>query len=36
MELTLPVGALEERRAEIARFYGDLFGWETAGFEVRS
>ncbi len=29
MELTLPVGALEERRAEIARFYGDLFGWEA-------
>jgi len=29
MELTLPPGALTERRAEIASFYGDLFGWEA-------
>jgi hypothetical protein len=29
MELTLPKGALAERRAEIAAFYADLFGWES-------
>ena len=29
MELTLPKGALSERRADIAAFYGDLFGWEA-------
>ena len=29
MELTLPLGALEANRREIARFYGDLFGWES-------
>jgi hypothetical protein len=29
MELTLPKGALENSRAEIAAFYGDLFGWEA-------
>jgi hypothetical protein len=29
MELTLPLGTLGERRAEIAAFYGDLFGWEA-------
>ncbi len=29
MELTLPKGALTTQRAEIARFYGDLFGWDA-------
>jgi hypothetical protein len=29
MELTLPLGALAEHRAEIAAFYADLFGWEA-------
>ena len=29
MELTLPKGALTEHRAEIATFYGDLFGWDA-------
>jgi len=30
MELTLPQGALDDRtRSEIARFYGDLFGWNS-------
>jgi len=29
MELTLPPGALAERRREIATFYADLFGWES-------
>lgn len=29
MELTLPKGELDARREEIARFYGDLFGWES-------
>ncbi|MBW2423998.1 MAG: hypothetical protein JRG86_07110, partial [Deltaproteobacteria bacterium] len=29
MELTLPKGALEDHRKEIAEFYGDLFGWES-------
>jgi len=29
MELTLPQGALAERRPEIAAFYADLFGWES-------
>lgn len=29
MELTLPVGALDASRVEIAEFYGDLFGWEA-------
>lgn len=29
MELTLPKGALEASRQEIADFYGDLFGWES-------
>ena len=29
MELTLPQGALAERRSEIAAFYADLFGWES-------
>ena len=29
MELTLPQGALAERRREIAGFYADLFGWES-------
>ena len=29
MELTLPQGALAERRREIAAFYADLFGWES-------
>ena len=29
MELTLPPGALAERRREIAGFYADLFGWES-------
>src|SRR4029453_11255412 len=28
-ELTLPQGALAERRREIAAFYADLFGWES-------
>ena len=27
MELTLPKGELTQHRAEIADFYGDLFGW---------
>jgi hypothetical protein len=29
MELTLPMGTLTAQRAEIARFYGDLFGWDA-------
>ena len=29
MELTLPIGGLEAHRAEIAEFYGDLFGWDS-------
>ena len=29
MELTLPKGALRDHRAEIAKFYGDLFAWEA-------
>jgi len=29
MELTLPKGALEKARGEIATFYGDLFGWDA-------
>ena len=29
MELTLPKGELAAARGEIARFYGDLFGWEA-------
>ena len=29
MELTLPKGELDARRKEIARFYGELFGWES-------
>jgi hypothetical protein len=30
MELTLPPGALDARaREEIARFYGDVFGWKS-------
>ena len=29
MELTLPLGGLEAHRAEIAEFYGDLFGWDS-------
>jgi hypothetical protein len=29
MELTLPLGTLGASRAEIAAFYGDLFGWEA-------
>ncbi len=30
MELTLPQGALDDRtRSEIARFYGELFGWNS-------
>ena len=29
MELTLPPGALAERRREISEFYGDLFGWDS-------
>jgi hypothetical protein len=30
MELTLPQGALDDRtRSEIARFYGELFGWHS-------
>ena len=30
MELTLPPGALDDRtRAEIKRFYGDVFGWHA-------
>lgn len=29
MELTLPLGQLDEHRADIAYFYGDLFGWES-------
>ena len=29
MELTLPLGALAERRQEITSFYADLFGWES-------
>jgi hypothetical protein len=29
MELTLPKGQLEATRTEIARFYGDLFDWES-------
>ena len=29
VELTLPPGALAERRREVAAFYADLFGWES-------
>ncbi len=30
MELTFPKGGLDERtRADITRFYGEVFGWET-------
>ena len=29
MELTLPVGALDASRKEIAAFYGELFGWDA-------
>ena len=29
MELTLPVGELEERRQEIKDFYSDLLGWDA-------
>jgi hypothetical protein len=29
MELTLPEGALAERRRDISAFYADLFGWES-------
>jgi len=32
MELTLPLGSLDDKggvRQEIARFYGEVFGWET-------
>jgi hypothetical protein len=29
MELTLPPGSLDARRKEIARFYEDLFGWDS-------
>jgi len=29
MELTLPKGALEKTRGEIASFYADLFGWDA-------
>jgi hypothetical protein len=35
MELTLPRGALDDtRRADIRRFYGDLFGWTGMDVEV--
>lgn len=30
MELTLPPGRLDETRADISEFYGDLFGWSTS------
>ena len=34
MELTLPKGELESHRAEIADFYGDLFGWESLSVPI--
>jgi hypothetical protein len=29
MELTLPLGELEQNRKQIAEFYADLFGWDA-------
>lgn len=34
MELTLPPGRLDETRAEISEFYGDLFGWTTSDIPI--
>jgi hypothetical protein len=34
MELTLPKGALEQARAEIAAFYSDLFGWDALDVSI--
>ena len=34
MELTLPVGQLQESREAIAKFYGDLFGWEALDIPI--
>ena len=34
MELTLPKGDLENHRAEISDFYGDLFGWESLSIPI--
>jgi hypothetical protein len=34
MELTLPIGALERDRDDIARFYGDLLGWSAGDVPI--
>jgi hypothetical protein len=34
MELTLPPGGLAEHRAEIGRFYNDLFGWAASDVDI--
>ena len=34
MELTLPRGGLTEHRAEIAKFYSEVFGFETLDVEI--
>ena len=34
MELTLPPGRLDEQRDDIARFYGDLLGWEASDVPI--
>ena len=34
MELTLPIGELEQNRKDISEFYADLFGWESLDVEI--
>lgn len=34
MELTLPKGALTEHRAEISKFYSEVFGFETMDVDI--
>jgi hypothetical protein len=35
MELTLPPGGLDDRtRAELKRFYGDVFGWRSLDVDI--
>ena len=34
MELTVPKGALTEHREEIAKFYGEVFGFESLDVEI--
>ena len=34
MELTLPIGQLEQERKAISEFYGDLFDWESLDVDI--